>query len=263
MRISGAIILLAVLCAPCQADMEVITIGQPASVADTYSDITLYIGGDGTWSSPTYTLGAEDYVCGSCDNTLTASGSVTISSDVDRTPTNGIDIPSSNDYFTLDADAGGSADEIINRAEGQIAFWIYINTGGTGSGLFQYYAGDSFIRLRMQNSGTNVQIGYSTDGSTTNVTTPLGALTTGTWYWIVGKWKTATDNLGVYVYNTSGTLVDSATANPPATITDTSPTIEIGESFATACDYWMDTIIVTNSYTRDLNALRDTTESPR
>ena len=227
---------------------------------EDYSDITLWINADGSWSSPTYTLDGTDEYSGG-DTTCTANSSFAPSADAVKSGTNGFDVPSSSDYCTFDP----NQNEMINQAEGALGFWFYVNTWDNNAFIFKIDWDDNDDIMNCALS-TNDELScrYESDGSGINIVTDGASLTTGNWYFGVYKWDPANDIAWVYVYNSAGTLIDSASGDPPAAIDDTdgSEWFWLGNNSAETADIYIDQFIASDDYDRDIHALRDIDDYP-
>lgn len=228
----------------------------------SYTDITYWIGFEGTWSTPTYTLGADDYPTGS---TATASSAVVIDGTGAIIGSNGLRNTSASDYMT----ATVTGNDIVNLDQSRVGFWLRIPTDGwaamsVGHYTMQVYGdGNNFVSVLVVGTAANdieltvtLRSGGSYDVSAS--TTALN-MVENTAYFVelildqagngcTLKVNGANSEIAADAYDavaTAATQINFGVATTPATIVH------------------IDNLMVSNDVGRDLYALRSLTASPR
>jgi len=227
--------------------------------SDTYSDITFFwrcdtddSGGEIDFSA---TNGTSDYSV--ADDVGTISSSLVADASAKYSGTLGLDVPTAYDRITFT----NGATPIIS-ATGGVGFWLNVQSTPTAdSEIFKYYDGDEWIRIRFLSGDVNeIQGNIYSDSTNRNVATSTLNMTQdgSTWYFVVYMWDFGSDIHGIYVYNTSGTLLDSDVDSEELGSIDfaSDDTIIIGDAAGIASDKWIDLVIITNDYARSLKDMR-------
>lgn len=225
-----------------------------ATHGTAYPDITLWVNGEGVWSTPTYTLGASEYTVG--DNTCTAISAADINTDAVKIGTYGFDFPTAEDYFTIDVSGG----DIINSTSGRIGRYYYIVTYNDYSILMEYYIdADNYFYIR--SGGSEELVFVWKDGGTarTNIGTSTTNLATEQWYYVEAAWDTATNQRAIYV---NGVEKLNSTVNEINSFASETGYYYMGNPSLNGEDGYGDQFINSNDKTRDLNALKDLTAKP-
>ncbi|MCK4240829.1 MAG: hypothetical protein KAX30_04340 [Candidatus Atribacteria bacterium] len=237
----------------------VVTSGKKAAGA-SYNDITLWLGFEGTWSSPTYTIGADDYSAG--DTTGTITSVAVVNSDAGLIGTNGLDCPTSYDRMQFSV----SSDNIISGTAGRIGLKIRFTAWAQDGSVFNVVetaGNDHFDLLTYGADGVGtreLRFRWEDDNSTTNlITTTTADLVLGTIYFIEIKYDTTANSFELWIDGVSkGT--DTTDKGPIQPVT-----LEIGEIFGGALDQHIDNLMISDDITRDFygEGLHDDTTSPR
>jgi hypothetical protein len=162
--------------------------------------------------------GTHDFTAG--DSTATVQGTVSIDAAAANIGSNGILVGAGNSHYRFDNTDGAS--QIVNRSEGAIAFWFRITTNPSGLAPILQARGinaNDYIAFQLNNGfATDTGIARlqyrSTDTGnpgTVNVIATGTGMSLNTWYFGVIKWDAATGT-AIEVYNSSGTLIQSATS---------------------------------------------------
>lgn len=197
--------------------------------------------------------GTHDYSAG--DTTWTLVSGAEFSASGVKVGTNGLHAPSGDDYAQLDAAS------IVDRTVGTVAFWLRINTAGSGSWILNLQGTAAADRITIEGGGGDLTLRHRVNGGN-NITlsTSSAGLTTDTWYFVQAHWSAANDDLRLEVYNSAGTLiqaVENLSANlggSPADIVS----IQAGTQQASG-RFSIDNIFIGSAYTDDFLASRDIT----
>jgi len=219
------------------------------SSGDDYSDITFWCGFEGTWSSPTYTMGDDDYSAG--DTTGTANSDAVVNTDAALVGTYGLDSPSGYDKITFDV----SSNDIVSGTSGRVGCKIRINTWEAVVYFIMAKDATNNRNFFVETYGTD-ELLFAWDGSGVATTTDAN-LSTGTIYFIEISYDTTADEYELFVDGVSkatGSLARDA-FSPEYFYT--------GNNSGTNGDIHVDNYMVSNDKDRDLNALKNLTSSPR
>lgn len=159
--------------------------------------------------------------CSAGDTTATATQAAAISNTQYHDGSYSISIPTASDNYKFTASAG----DIVKRTQGTITFWFYLSTTPTTNQVI--------IFVRDSVSGNGIQLGmYGTDnfklryvgnGTDRTAYTTTASLTTGTWYYVVGKWDIngATNKISITINGVTavGTAAMNNMTNEPTEIT--------------------------------------------
>lgn len=215
---------------------------------DTYSDITLW------WRCEGLTLGAADYSAG--DTSVSTFSGADINTDAVKIGTNGCDYPTVDDYHSLTV----TGDDIVSDEEGRLGSYVRFVSMADGGKLGEVY-GDANNYLRFATTATDeLRFRWVANGVTaTDLDTAAANLATNTWYYVEFAWKRSTNYREIFVDGVSAGSSSAALGNFATAVTSFRP----GSATGTNNDHHQDNIAISNLSTRDFNALKDLTESPR
>ena len=216
--------------------------------ATSYSDITFW------WRCENVTLdGSNDFTAGE-DGVAALQSSAVINTAAVKIGTNGLDCPTAGDY-ALFTDSTGAA---WPTGSGRVGFYLRITAFTTSCALIQKkYDADEYMTLEMY--GTDeLKFQYTNTSSTTAITTDAN-LTTATWYFVEIAYDDATNTKKIYVDGVEKIAVTDA-----FTTFTSGGSLRFGEAkgCGLSVDTHIDNIIISNDYTRDLNALKDIAAFP-
>lgn len=219
------------------------------------------------WRCESATLvnnGTDDFWATGGDNTATAggtnSGLLSYSATAKRIGTNGLQIPDGSCWAKFDYA------NLISPTEGAVAFSFYITTWSqfdAGVPLWKFNgdtadSGDDYLTVWIQGASAGSGNAYfrtkSTDGNNpAAISTTSAGINTGTWYAVIARWKHATNQRRVEVYNSSGTLLGSAGYDGSTTWDDMvltgTPYVAFGEaSGAGIADVYIDNCFIADTY---------------
>lgn len=216
------------------------------SAGDTYSDIVFW------WTAEADTLGEDDYSAG--DTTATATGSgLAINTTAAIVGSNGIYTATSGSrYYSFSV----SSNDIIPAA-GRVGFWV-TNPNTTKVSPIYWQNSDATSRIQLDIENNDVSFYWRDSGTgRTACTSTADVISTGTHFIEIAF---DTDYREIFVDGESvlscATTTTQQTAISWVAYGDFDPTAD------TSAEY-MDNIMVSNSTTRDLYALRNLTASPR
>jgi hypothetical protein len=244
--------------------VNVVGVANPAAVngvaaagGATYSDITFYWGMEGaTWSD-------AEHADGSTTGTIVSGADVETSTV--KVGSKSMKVPTTSDYVSFTSSSN------FSHLEGGFGAWIYIPDEGTG-GTYPDYAGIFDIRANADNilgmytvSGPDNQICayYKAGGSGFETCTNSPNVTTNAWYYVWYRWKKSTDTYTLKIYDSSDNLdLDATLSGTSGTWASTPEVLKIGEWInASSMDvFYFDNVTFTNSYDRDLHAIRNCTD---
>lgn len=160
------------------------------------------------WRAESATLTAS--VDLSPDTSATATGGVSISTTAVKVGTNGVLTTNATDYYAF------TSTGICDVTQGAVSGWIQFKTSVPASGLD--------VLAKCMNTGDTSEAGISTGssqeirltlaaagGTTVNLATSSCNFAIDNWYYVVASWHIANDDRAIACYNSSGTLIDSAT----------------------------------------------------
>jgi hypothetical protein len=217
--------------------------GLSAGAVDPYADILFhYSGEESTWYNATKAAGSAS---GSAVGNIASSSTHAINS-TKSAFWNGI-----NSYLSFASSGNFSQDE------GGIGFWFRPTSIQNFGGLFYYNNGGGQIIVHTTASGRLRYI-YIT-GVDTTIADGTG-MAINNWYYITFMWKRATNNADVKVWNLADDLImTSSNTSAPGSFTVTPSEFRIGETLANSTLGYVDNFVVTNSYSRDLHAIKENT----
>ena len=215
--------------------------------ATDYSDITFW------WRCETETLTTGDYTAGE-DSTAAPNGGATIDSGTKIVGSNSCDFPTGSDYYAFT----DSTDGAFPTGSGRIGFYLYATTRlDNGSWFRKLYDGSNYFYARFKDTD-DADLNYTAGGTAVSLNSATNWLSAATWYFVEVAWDDATDFLQLYVNGVSvGTQAGST-----LTAFTSGGGFRIGEVNGIETDIHIDNIIISNDYTRDLNALKDLTAYP-
>jgi len=151
----------------------------------------------------------------------------------------------------------------MDKNVGGIGFWFRPSALVNFAGVFSANNGSDQIVVHMTAAGRWRYL-YSAGGTGPDVTITTGtAMTTGNWYWVQFMWNNTTDNYNFNVWDSSDTLIQTSSSTTTAGTFGSDPsTFLFGESLGNPGTGFVDNVIVTNSFSRDLHAVRNNTSFP-
>lgn len=165
--------------------------------------LTLYWRAEGLTLDATHDETAGDSVAGGPAVSATAA----------RYGTNGLLAAANFDLNTLNPASG-----IVTAGAGSVAMWVqWPSALQLADGLSRLWiafgsSGNNHIALRYAGSGDEIELVHSQDGgSQVALTTTAVNFATGNWYFIVGKWDSSVNDRSLAVYDSTMTLVTTAT----------------------------------------------------
>lgn len=176
--------------------------------------------------------------CSDTDTSVELVSLATLSSAVAQDGTESLNCSTSGDYAWVDG-------VDVDPTQGTVEFYIYWNTLNSGVNLWAASKdGSNYILIESRPGGT-IRINHVVGGVTTQ-TLGTGAMTTGVWYKVTGKWRsTGNPNLSIQV--DAATAVTSDTELTP--ITGPFGKIEMGNGGSTGSyNYNLDNIRVWNTW---------------
>jgi hypothetical protein len=208
--------------------------------------------------------GTHDYSALAGAITPAVQGTVSINAAAARFGSNGILIGAANSHFRFDNSAGAS--QYVNRQAGAAGFWFRVTDDPSAlTAIFNArgISASDFIALQINNALNSaagiarLSIGSTdTGGGTVHVIATGTGLAENTWYFGVIAWDQPNSERGVWIYDTAGALVQSATSNTafvaPLDL-NLSTGLRVGEVFGTAMLGHIDNLFVGDAYDdRDL-----------
>jgi hypothetical protein len=228
--------------------------------APAYTDITLWLAFEGTYSAPTYTLNGDDY-SSQATGTMTSAGAIDATGGI--IGTNGLRNTSSGDYLTI----GSLTSSDINLDASRIGFWLRIDTWtaamADGHSIMRIY-GDINNAINVQivgSSASDIEIKiYFRSGSTYDVSATTTALNMveDTSYFI----EVIMDQPNGLTLKVDGNNSEIVNDTYDAVGTNTTSAI-IGYNAAAGGLMHVDNVMVSNDVTRNLYLLRNEITSPR
>ena len=156
--------------------------------------------------------------------------------------------------------------DIVSTTEGTI--YIEFKIGGWVDNAKFFYAVDdsSGYGISIQAAGTDeIEMGWWESGLSDVVTTTTCNLSTGTWYLAEVNYQASSNYRKIAVYNTSGSEICSTTDSSTAIsgFTTDAGMMYLGNPDTTSqFAFVLDNVRISNSYTRNFVALRDTDSWP-
>lgn len=207
------------------------------------------------WRCEGETLDAtHDFTAG--DNSATVQNSVSISNTAAIVGSNGILIGAGNSHYRFD----GASIVSGLRAEGAYGFWFRLtsHTGTPALTIIRGVSANDFYTVLTSGNWTagtgNITFqrrSSDTGGAQVSITTDSGNLAINQTYFVVVRWDQPNSLSTVEIYNSSLTLIDSATNNSafvqPLDL-NTTAGIRIGEASGTAITGWIDNFFIADSY---------------
>ena len=194
------------------------------------------------------------------DSEATKVGTADLTADADYSGTNGCDFPAAGDHLQFDETGTG-----VWTSEAKIGFWVYVNSGfGNNSPFYLRAELDTDkpqLELKSGNSDSDFKLTIDNLLDDSINISGSDAMQTATWYWVEAYYKQSTGDVGILIYNSSLTLIDSTTGNDTIEAIGTPDDFEIG-NVAGAADLYMDHIIVVNDSTLDLRPCANETSFP-
>jgi len=192
----------------------------------------------------TATSGTLDYSAN--DKTANMGDGAALAEAAAKNETYGVDLPNGYDYVLF------SVPSTTMDEEGRFGIWIYINTFKAGMTIFKMrYDNDNLATISL--SGTDeLSFTWIDSGTTrTALVTDNANLSTGTWYFIEGAWKTSTDLRELYKDGTELTYASGDGATIANFASDPS-TFNLGDGSIGSFDMYFDHVIISSDSTDDL-----------
>jgi len=142
----------------------------------------------------------------------------------------------------------------FEKAAGQIACWVYFTTFASSDNFVVVSDGDNDELIIKSDNSDDIIVEWFGNGTETQIEATGANFTTGNWYFIVAMWEqgAAGDDLAVYVYNSSGTLIDSASAASITAMTDDPTSLIVGAAGAETIDMHLDNLFISNDTSRSM-----------
>ncbi len=210
--------------------------------SDTYSDILYF------WRCEGATLGDDDYSAG--DTTGTLNSSAELNTTAAHVGTNGLYVPSGNDYYSFDI----SNEDIFDATSGSIGFWWYYYTATWADYATLFHVDGATDFYLATYGGSELKVYWDT----VSWTTAEASLAVANWYFIEVAYDADTDLMQVRV---NGSDVLDSTAKAFSALS--SPATLRWGSYNGGYQFYLDNAMISDDATRDLYALRNNTSSPR
>jgi hypothetical protein len=220
-----------------------------------YSDITFWLGWENC--SPTctsYTLGSDDYTAGE-DSTATRNSSPLLTAGSALVGSVGSYHPGSGDNWLFT----DSTDGAWPTGSFRVGFKLYVNSGTDNAVLIKKrYDGDELFYIRCEDAGCDdLRVSYGNGAAYTYIQTNANIIPNATEVFVEVSYDVTVDEMELFVDG-----VSKGTSTAANTAFTSGGNIQIGETDSVAINCHLDNIIVSNDYTRDLNALKDLTTAP-
>jgi len=179
----------------------------------------------------------------------------TIGTGAARIGTNGLDCPTASNSAQFDS----SGTVLVDRTEGAIGFWVRANTSWPVANQWIAWAddgtGQNYVRIGSAGSGNvRLQIGTATGPTNISLNTTGGPITTGNWFFIIGRWNHTANSRAIEVYDNAMSLDAGSTEDlitswtlPTADLADTSRP-RFGDLGGTDDDLNLDNIFIADAY---------------
>jgi hypothetical protein len=231
-------------------------IGDDGGAGDDYSDITFWLGWENcSPNCTTYTFGGDDYTAGENNGEVTRDGAALLTAGSALVGSVGCDIPTASDRWELT----DSTDGAWSTGSFIIGFKLYV-TGGTDNAtiIWKHYDADENFYVRCEDAGCDdLRVQYRNGETYSIIQTNANIIPATTEVFVIVAFNAATNYMELWIDGVSkGTCADAITAFTSG------GSIKIGETDGVAVDFWIDNIMISNDYERDLNALKDLATSP-
>ena len=240
-----------VLCACPAYAITVMVISGSAAAGPDYSDITFW------WTAENTTMGTGD--CSAGDTTAATGSAAVINTDAVKMGTNGADFPGALDIFSFAV----TAEDIINDAEGCVAWWMRVNTWVDTTFVFafgdqsDYYADSLDARI----IGTDeVRIRWNSAAGADADISSTAANVDGNWHFYELCWDVDANPSNTFWMEIDNSIVASTTDNL-GSFTDIDDA-RWGTLTNDAADIHMDNMLISNSKARDFYLLKDVDDYP-
>jgi hypothetical protein len=248
MSIKKLIFIVLFLVIPSLVQPDVVIIVQPTSAGDTYDDITFFLSleaCDPESFCTTYTFDSSDYTEGE-DEIMTRTNNASVNLSGAMIGSYGIDISEANEHFSLT----DSTDAALPTDSFRIGFWLHRTGTQTDNGMIfnKAYSSDETFYIRWQNS-TDLRVSFGNSGVYTFIQTSATIIPDETDVFVEVSYDAGVDEMELFISGVSKGTDD--TANTPMAATGTGYTT-IGSLASTTTDFWMDNIIISSDYQRDL-----------
>jgi hypothetical protein len=243
------ILLSLAIASPCAAMMQMGLTGIGGAVSGTdMTGVTFMLSfEDGVWSSPTYTIGTSDYSAGDTTGTVASAGDINASAALRGSL--GFDAPTTYDNITFDSAS------IVGNTAFSFSTWARFNSSPTDNVIIFYASEDSSNYYRVQLFSTDeIQAQWRESGaSISSAATSSANLQADTLYFITGNatYSGGNVNVSISVYNSSGTLIETASDGPDSGSGITFSTFEYGLKGSGSMDLHVDNLIISSDSASD------------
>lgn len=208
--------------------------GGSPPVEGSFADILFW------WRCEGVTLdGSLDHTEGADSVGSLVSGAA-INTDAVKYGTNGLDIPTTNDYVEFGVTSG----DMISSAEGRLGCWFEFTTWVDNALLFDYRHSDASNAMGVKMLSGDGLYWYWTDNSNGRVALSIVDAdldTPGVWYFLEFAWKTSTNYREIFV---NGASKGSSSSTIETFTTD--EFCRFGNKSANAADFFIDNIMISN-----------------
>jgi len=230
--------------------------GQTIAGGDDYSDIVFWVGFEGSWDGTTYTIGSDDYSDG--DTTGTKNSAWVVDTTSKKVGSYGGHSKGSSDYIIFSVSSG----DIMSLNDScRIGFYFQVNTAWAASEELFYaeYDSNNFVRIATAASG-EINVALRSSGAYDVSTDTSGlSLSHTTWYFCELIFDQASNGFTLKIDGANSSIASDAYDALPNDVI----TIEFGMSGVGTNTVYQDQWMVSDDITRNLNALKDLTTSPR
>lgn len=203
------------------------------------------------WRCEGTTLSSTDDLPGT-DTSATATGTPAINATAALVGSNGIEISTAAEYYSLD-----SEDAVLNAAAGAIGFYLRIQTFATDGNVLwlkMNSASNDFVRVIFNNTTNNhLRFTIKNNGVASVHLDSAYAVSTATTYFVVVKWDNSASDRRIEIYDSGGSLLDatedlSTGWTSPAESYPVTDGMQFGENVGTVCAYYLDNIFIGTAY---------------
>jgi hypothetical protein len=229
---------------------------------EAFPDITFWMNGNGSWSSPDYTLhGTQEYSAG--DTVGTKSLGASMNTDAKECGTLGLDIPTAGDEFEFTTNIpnifpNSTSDTLF---QGRIGIrWEYVTWDNNESIISFEYDTNNRFRVYMVNSN-EIRITWKDNGATTVTcnTTDANLTSADTWMTLELAWDVNTDVLSIYINGSEPSKDAACTSSSLAGWATAVDWFVMGSRFEVGpVDYHIGQVAVSSDKTRDFHELFST-----
>ncbi len=190
------------------------------------------------------------------DNTATLQSLAVIDAAYHPVGSGSLDCPTSYDRAEFTWTAG-----VLSKDEGRVGFYFYADTLVTNGGLFdcRYDASNRISLYLAAADNTKLTLVFIVAGAGASISTAAATIAATTLYFVEIAWKLSTDYREIFV---NGVSKASSTAAVGDVWAGDPVLVKFGEWAGGASDIHLDQMLISNSSTRDLNAIKDLTSFP-